>query len=239
MATRAQILKDTRSYSAAEIADAINRGEVSIYELSKGGNLTPLLRRRIEAILNNQDNSTPQNNTSEMSPVSQTAPNSIQEQIVESQTDTTIMPLPESENQTIYQSTPTTPTFRQQPPAFQQQTPIYPQQPQLQEKHGMLSFRGRIRRTSYILSLVAFTVIVAIAEFLCMTAIIEKNMNFLYVLAAAILIFGLVFICSQAARRCHDLNHSGWWQLIPFYGFIMIFGNGTHGYNQFGADPKA
>ena len=37
-----------REYTSDQIAEAINAGIVTIYELSKSGNLTPLMRRRIE-----------------------------------------------------------------------------------------------------------------------------------------------------------------------------------------------
>ena len=52
MATKDQILNNIREYSASEIADAIRGGEISLYELSKSGNLSPLLRKRIEEQLN-------------------------------------------------------------------------------------------------------------------------------------------------------------------------------------------
>jgi len=54
-------------------------------------------------------------------------------------------------------------------------------------------------------------------------------------------IFGLaVFIpgLAVAIRRAHDQNKSGWFLLIPIYGFIMMFFEGTRGANRFGPDPK-
>jgi uncharacterized membrane protein YhaH (DUF805 family) len=41
-----------------------------------------------------------------------------------------------------------------------------------------------------------------------------------------------------AVRRAHDQDKSGWFILIPIYGFIMMFLEGTRGPNRFGPDPK-
>ena len=48
MATKEQIINNLREYSASEIVHAIKCGEVSMYELSKSGKLTPLMKKRIE-----------------------------------------------------------------------------------------------------------------------------------------------------------------------------------------------
>ena len=41
-----------------------------------------------------------------------------------------------------------------------------------------------------------------------------------------------------AVRRAHDQDKSGWFILIPVYGLIMMFIEGTRGPNRFGPDPK-
>ena len=48
MASKSDILNNLREYTSDQIAEAVNAGIVTIYELSKSGNLTPLMRRRIE-----------------------------------------------------------------------------------------------------------------------------------------------------------------------------------------------
>jgi len=48
MHTKDQIVNNIKEYSAADIVQAIRSGEVSLYELSKSGNLSPLMKKRIE-----------------------------------------------------------------------------------------------------------------------------------------------------------------------------------------------
>jgi uncharacterized membrane protein YhaH (DUF805 family) len=62
-------------------------------------------------------------------------------------------------------------------------------------------------------------------------------------------IFGFVSIVPMialATRRLHDINKSGWWQLIgliPLIGAIVLFIffvlRGTDGENRYGSDPLA
>ena len=54
----------------------------------------------------------------------------------------------------------------------------------------------------------------------------------------------LVIVSSATCRRLHDINRSGWWQLINFIpdvGWIVslywMIKKGTSGPNQFGEDP--
>jgi len=93
------------------------------------------------------------------------------------------------------------------------------------------SFEGRIRRTefgiSFIIALIA--------------AVIIKEIGFSSESAAIIFIAYIPlywFLWAQGAKRCHDVGNSGWWQLIPFYYFWLVFQDGLHGTNQYGENPK-
>ena len=48
----------------------------------------------------------------------------------------------------------------------------------------------------------------------------------------------LWFFWAQGAKRCHDMGKSGWWQLIPFFPFVMIFKEGDSHSNEYGDNPK-
>lgn len=112
--------------------------------------------------------------------------------------------------------------------------------------NNYFSFSGRIRRLHYglrvLLASLASVIIVIIWVF--STSINpDTGQN-------DISTFGALFVCltcfvtiwfalATNAKRCHDLNKNGWWQLIPFYGFVLLFAEGTHGPNNYGDDPKS
>jgi uncharacterized membrane protein YhaH (DUF805 family) len=102
------------------------------------------------------------------------------------------------------------------------------------------SFDGRIRRLEYGLSLLIYylyaIVIGFILAFMGLIQGDESPKDSLTIIIA--LIPGLYFLVAQAAKRCHDRNNSGWWQLIPFYGFWMLFADGDIGDNDYGENPK-
>jgi len=48
----------------------------------------------------------------------------------------------------------------------------------------------------------------------------------------------LWFLWAQGSKRSHDLGHSGWFQLIPFYILWLIFVKGDDGINVYGLSPR-
>lgn len=78
MPKRDQIINNLREYSATEIVQAIKCGEVTIYELSKSGKFTPLMRKRIEEQM--------ENSSVDETPTQIKEPETTQEVVVEPQT---------------------------------------------------------------------------------------------------------------------------------------------------------
>lgn len=107
------------------------------------------------------------------------------------------------------------------------------------------SFEGRIRRTEFGLSFILFYIGTWIIGFIVGLAM----SNYIYyspdgesvakLVCYILLIPAYWFIFAQGAKRCHDRNNSGWYQLIPFYGLWMLFADGDAGENAYGMPPKA
>lgn len=98
------------------------------------------------------------------------------------------------------------------------------------------TFKGRIRRTTYFLRCL----------FICIPSFIYGFLVGLSAYVPPIILLALPFLVltvwlslAANAQRCHDMDKSGWYSLIPIYGpIICLFVEGTHGPNQYGDDPK-
>lgn len=226
MAKKDQIINNLREYSASEIVHAIKCGEVSMYELSKSGRLTPLMKKRIEE---------------QMSSASEevTAPASVLEYTDESIEDV----LPSAPDTVEEQSMAVDIVPTEIPPVPVVTPPISSQSTDTEDyildNKGMFkrvfSFKGRIRRTEYGLSYIFFLIWYFI--FIGITEMYDINP-----VLALFIILTIVpaywFLWAQGAKRCHDRGNSGWYQIIPFYFFVMLFGGSEEGINDYGTNPK-
>jgi len=93
------------------------------------------------------------------------------------------------------------------------------------------SFTGRIRRTEYGISYLVYFVLLGI-----IAGITEASPGASFLAIAYIPM--LWFLFAQGAKRCHDRGHTGWFQIIPFYVFWMLFADGKYGPNEYGPNPK-
>jgi uncharacterized membrane protein YhaH (DUF805 family) len=102
---------------------------------------------------------------------------------------------------------------------------------------NVFSFDGRIRRLEYGLSYIIYLVAVFVIAGLLMAFGDPRSpaTNIIMILLWIPLAW---FMLAQGAKRCHDRNNSGWWQIIPFYGFWMLFADGEIGDNEYGENPK-
>jgi uncharacterized membrane protein YhaH (DUF805 family) len=93
------------------------------------------------------------------------------------------------------------------------------------------SFEGRIRRTEFGISFIIAVIAMAIVN-----AIGSAGEGAAIIFIAYIPLYWFLF--AQGAKREHDLDFSGWWQLIPFRYLWLIFLKGQVGVNKYGQDPK-
>ena len=98
------------------------------------------------------------------------------------------------------------------------------------------SFKGRIRRLEYFLSLLIFWFS------LYLLFLISDEFRLYDDWYSLFLIPSVWFIASQGAKRFHDCWMSGWLQLIPYINIILIifiiFKDGKIGDNKYGSNPK-
>lgn len=94
------------------------------------------------------------------------------------------------------------------------------------------SFYGRIRRTEYGISFIVYFLFATILNLIIETGGDETALLIIFIFPL------LWFLWAQGAKRCHDLNNSGWYQLIPFYVLWLLFESGDPNNNAYGESPK-
>lgn len=98
------------------------------------------------------------------------------------------------------------------------------------------SFEGRIRRKEYGLSYLIYLAFSIPFQFAISSA--GKDSTIVLSLFFILLIPFFWFLIAQGAKRCHDRDNSGWYQLIPFYSLWMLFADSLPGSNEYGPNPK-
>lgn len=138
-------------------------------------------------------------------------------------------------NQDYYQE-----GYYQQDPSGAQPTPP-PFEPEKQKMFSnIFSFKGRIRRLEYGLTYIAIYALSVVVGFVVgiisgIYGVDESSATLLVYIAMLPLLY---VQWAQGAKRCHDRGNSGWYQIIPFYIFVMFFGDGESGENEYGSNPK-
>jgi uncharacterized membrane protein YhaH (DUF805 family) len=109
--------------------------------------------------------------------------------------------------------------------------PVYSKSDSQSMFSNLFSFDGRIRRTEYGFTLIIYAVLWFIIGFIA-----ASKSSFSIIGLAYIPLVWMLW--AQGAKRCHDLGKNGWWQIIPFYVFWLIFQDGEAEVNQYGDNPK-
>jgi uncharacterized membrane protein YhaH (DUF805 family) len=106
-----------------------------------------------------------------------------------------------------------------------------------------VGFSGRARRSEF-WNWFLFTILVSIVASIIDRLILRSTGNIGIVASLANLALVLPSL-AVGARRLHDINRTGWWQLlhlVPFIGTIVLivfWVQDSQGENKYGPSPKA
>lgn len=247
MASKSDILNNLREYTSDQIAEAVKAGIVTIYELSKSGNLTPLMRRRIEEKLAAKTSEMAQT-ASKVAPVTQNVAPSLDEDVLSADTsesdyeeevvipEASVMDIPSeiSIQQAPFIKATASPTFE----AGKKDLMTVNSKDVISNK-GMFkrpfSFNGRIRRLEYGISFIFYFIWYVVIDVMSKSSDPSLAASIFILISFIPMVW---FLWAQNAKRCHDRGNSGWYQLIPFYFFVLLFGDGEDGDNEYGDNPK-
>lgn len=232
MISRDNLLKNVRSYSPREIAEAIQNNVVTFYDLKKQskGAFSPLLQKQVKDILaGNVVNEVEVTTDIDNIDVSPTEEKNDDNTMIGKVNDSYVSPIDaESDTEHFYDLSDI----------------VDPSYSIGIDNKGMFlrpfSFKGRIRRLEYFITLLIASliniIITILSEYLAYNTSIEYESYI--VLIILIFIPFMWFAFAQGAKRCHDLGNSGFFQIIPFYGLWMLFQDGNQGDNKYGNSPK-
>ena len=227
MTSKKELLKNLRNYTPEEIAEAVRGGIVTIYELAKGseGAFTPLLRKKVQEILD--------------TPVHSNVPPTITEPKQPEPTPILDIAEPVISEIDLIDAVETSPIGIDS----QTENVTFDIKNDVIDNRGVFKrpfnfFTGRIRRMEYWLSVLIFYAFVfAVIIFVIFINMPKENYIYFLLLTPVFILF-YVFLLAQGSKRCHDRGNSGWYQLIPFYGLWMAFADSEPGDNKYGNNPK-
>jgi uncharacterized membrane protein YhaH (DUF805 family) len=96
------------------------------------------------------------------------------------------------------------------------------------------SLRGRITRTEFGLTHIIFS----ISGTVIFLAGVFSESQAAYITTLILLLAAGWFRLAQGTKRCHDIDISGWYQLIPLFTIVLLAQKGKLTPNKYGASPK-
>ena len=95
-------------------------------------------------------------------------------------------------------------------------------------------FLGRVNRSFFILATILYFVLYVSAMVL-FSEMYQNNPQEVWVFLHSLISLVLWYIWyAQAVKRIHDINHSGWWLLLPFVIIWVFFAEGDKENNDYG-----
>lgn len=215
MISKEELMEHLSNYTAEEIAEAIRQGEVTFYELSKGskGEFTPLLKYQVRQLLEQP--------SADAGAEQETGRYETRDYVDSESMCTSPSSVRTSEPQGED-------TLGEESTVPSESTKMFSRP---------FSFEGRIRRTELWLTCAIIGVCNGIFRLLQYN-LSEDSAVIISVLFVIVYLILTYLNIAQACKRCHDLGKSGWFQLIPFYGLVLLFVPGEKGPNRYGPSPK-
>lgn len=233
-----EILKNVQSYSADQLSEWIRQNVVTLDELRVTGMLLKITERRIMGILAKSPESSVDAFNRGKEQLSSVTSSAYQSE--DDEEDTYAYDEEDyNSNSSSVSNASAVSTLSDSDNSSAVSTPI-------SNRGGMFnrpfSLKGRIRRSEYGLSVILYSVLAVILQTImasmASSAPSDKSAPFAILLLLIPYVMLWWFMVAQGAKRCHDMGHSGWYQLIPFYGLLMLFMNGDKGTNEYGDNPK-
>lgn len=100
-----------------------------------------------------------------------------------------------------------------------------------------LTWNGRIRRLEYAIYFILCMFINSIARTMQLGVEYSGDDSQWWLWWFVEMVVWVILII-EGIKRSHDTGSSGWYILIPFYGFILLFENSEVGINKYGSNPK-
>jgi uncharacterized membrane protein YhaH (DUF805 family) len=97
----------------------------------------------------------------------------------------------------------------------------------------LVNSKGRATRKEYwIFNFINFTILLLLGIIEYILGINNAMLEYIYA------VFAFVPMLFVNIRRMHDVNKGDLTFLVPVYGFVLLFIDGTRGDNRYGPDPK-
>ena len=94
------------------------------------------------------------------------------------------------------------------------------------------SFKGRIGRLEYLISILICNAYILLVNKLFFLSLEDKGIDF--PISLLFLLPAIYFILTQGVKRNHDIGNSGWFILLPFNNFIILFVPSEKANNKYG-----
>ena len=103
----------------------------------------------------------------------------------------------------------------------------------------VLGFSGRIDRAEYNLTLFLLIISRFVLEFLMTFSKSNSELDTFVMMIFTILLalLSLWILLAQSVKRCHDIDLSGWYIIIPFFSIFLMFKKGDPNRNEYGSVP--